>query len=169
MALPQKIKLMNLYNDGESYIGVAKDVSIPKLARKFEGYRAAGMDAEIQVDMGGETPEFEWKTGGLVKQLFRQFGATRHNAILLRFVGSCQSDSTGETMAVEIVMRGRHQEIDPGSAKAGDDTEMSIKTVCSYYKLTMDGEEMVEIDIENMIFTVDGEDILAEHRANLGL
>ena len=75
---------------------------------------------------------------------------------------------TGETSAVEIVVRGRHEEIDFGNQKQGDDTETSVKTIWSYYKLTIDGKVIVEIDIPNMIEIVNGVDLMAKHRANIG-
>jgi P2 family phage contractile tail tube protein len=101
--------------------------------------------------------------------VIRQFGAATVAAIGLRFAGSYQRDDTGETTAVEIVVRGRHEEIDFGNAKAGDDTEVSIKTIWSYYKLTIDGEVVVEIDIPGVVENVGGVDLLAEHRKNIGL
>lgn len=169
MALPSKLKNMNLYNDGVSYIGLVPEVSLPKLVRKLEGYRGGGMDAEIKIDVGGETIEFEWKPGGHISQIFRQFGAITHDALQLRWVGAYQDDSTGNYMTVEIVVRGRHEEIDPGSGKPGDDTEQSVKTICSYYKLTENGVVVIEKDEENLLFIVGGVDRLAGQRNALGI
>lgn len=169
MGLPTKLKNMNLFNDGNSYVGQIAEVSIPKLARKFEGWRGAGMDAEIQIDMGGETIEFEWKPGGQIDQVFTQFGAPTHDALGLRWVGAYQDDATATVKAVEISVRGRHQEIDPGTGKPGDDTEQTVKTICSYYKLSVDGRVLIEKDEANMIFIVNGVDILAAQRAAIGI
>lgn len=44
-----------------------------------------------------------------------------------------------------------------------------MKTRCVYYKLMADGETLIEKDELNMLFIVNGVDILAEHRANLGI
>jgi len=66
-------------------------------------------------------------------------------------------------------MRGRHEEIDFGNAKAGDDTETTVKTIWSYYKLSIDGEVIIEIDIPGVKEIVNGVDMLEKHRANLGL
>ena len=66
-------------------------------------------------------------------------------------------------------MRGRHEEIDFGEATPGEDTEHKISTACTYYKLSVDGEVITEIDFLNFVFTVDGEDLLAEHRKAIGL
>ncbi|MCC2602740.1 phage major tail tube protein [Sphingopyxis yananensis] len=168
MALPHKLKNMNLYNDGVSYLGLVPEVSIPKLARKMEGYRG-NFDAEIPIDMGGEPIEFEWKASGLIEQIYGQFGMTTIDGVQLRWVGGYQDDQTGRYKTVEIVVRGRHGEIDPGSGKPGDDTEESVKTVCVYYKLTVDGRTLIEKDEMNLVFIVNGVDRLAEQRAAIGL
>lgn len=42
MALPRKLKLMNLFIDGVSYLGVVQSVTLPKLTRKLENIAAAG-------------------------------------------------------------------------------------------------------------------------------
>ena len=51
MSLPRKLKNMNLFNEGESYLGEIKTVVLPKLTRKMEDYRGGGMNAPIKVDM----------------------------------------------------------------------------------------------------------------------
>ena len=66
-------------------------------------------------------------------------------------------------------MRGRHEEIDPGSAKPGDATQFKVKTALSYYKLAIDGAAVIEIDFVNMIEIVGGEDRLAGVRSALGI
>lgn len=169
MGLPSKLKNMNLFNDGESYVGQVPEVSIPKVARKMEEYRGGGMDSAIKIDMGGEPVEFEWKAGGHIDQVYRQFGAVTHDAVQLRWMGAYQDDSTGQVLPVEILVRGRHEEIDPGTGKPGDDTEQSIKTIASYYRLTSNGQVLIEIDAINMIFIVDGVDILADQRNAIGI
>ncbi len=87
---------------------------------------------------------------------------------MLRFAGAYQRDDTGEVDAIEVVVRGRHQEIDQGKAKPGDDTEFKFKTVASYYKVSINGAVLVEIDIVNMIEIVNGVDRLADQRRAIG-
>lgn len=169
MGLPAKLKNMNLFNDGVSYIGLVPEVTLPKLTRSMEEYRAGGMDSPIKVDMGGEAMELEWKAGGIIVHAIRQYGATTHDAVMLRFAGAYQSDDSGAVMPVEVVVRGRHEEIDMGSAKPGDDTEHTVKTTLSYYKLVINGRTEIEIDVLNMIFIVNGVDRLAAQRAAVGL
>ena len=168
MALPRKLKNMNLFNDGVSFVGVATEVVLPTLTRKLEEYRGAGMNGPVDADLGMEKLTVEHTYGGIVRELFMQFGITRADGVLLRFAGAYQRDDTGEVDAVEIVVRGRHEEIDMGKGKPGDDTEFKFKTAISYYKLSMNGAVLVEIDVQNMVCIVNGVDRLAELRAAIG-
>lgn len=171
MALPKKLKMMNLFNEGNSYLGQTGEVTLPKLGRKFEDWRGGGMDGNIKWDNGlsDDMIEFAWKLGGIDPLVISQYGAATVSAIGLRFAGSYQRDDTGETTALEMVVRGRHEEIDFGNSKAGDDTELSIKTIWSYLKITIDGEVFIEIDIPGIVFKVKGVDMYEKHRANIGL
>ncbi|WP_129792577.1 phage major tail tube protein [Sphingosinicella sp. CPCC 101087] len=169
MALARKLKNMNLFNDGQSYLGQATTVTLPKLGRVFEDYRAAGMDGPVKIDMGQQPLEMEWTCGGFMSTIFRQYGVVSVDGVMLRWVGAYQNDQTGQVDAVEVVTRGRHEEIDSGEAKPGEDTELKVKSALAYYKLTAAGTELIEIDILNMIMRVGGVDRLAEQRAALGV
>ncbi|RMT70219.1 hypothetical protein ALP29_03639 [Pseudomonas syringae pv. avii] len=171
MAMPRKLKNLNLFNDGNSYLGVAKSVTPPPLGRKMEGYRGGGMNGPVKADLGfsDDGIQLEWKTGGLDLISLRQFGAIKANAVILRFTGSFQQDDTGEMSTVEIVVSGRHETIEFGDAQAGEDTEHSMTTTCSYYKLIVDGEVIIEIDLLNFIETINGVDLLADQRRALGV
>ncbi|WP_409306171.1 phage major tail tube protein [Pectobacterium sp. B1J-3] len=172
MALPRKLKFMNLFNDGMSYMGVATAVTLPKLTRKLENYRGGGMNGTAPIDFGldDDALSMEWTMGGFADEtLLAQYAAPGADAVLLRFTGSYQRDDTGEISAVEVVMRGRHKEMDGGESKQGEDTETKISTQCTYYKLTIDGKEMIEIDTINMIERVNGVDRLEQQRRAIGL
>ncbi|SMQ97119.1 phage major tail tube protein [Xanthomonas fragariae] len=168
MALPKKLKALNLFNDGESYLGQVVEVKLPTLTRKMEEYRGGGMNGPVNIDFGQEKIEVEWKCGGMMRSVLNQYGAISHNAVQLRFAGAYQRDDNGAVDAVEFVVRGRHSEIDPGTGKSGDDTEFSVKTAASYYKLMINGSTVIEIDLMNMIEIVNGVDLLAPHRRAIG-
>lgn len=169
MGLPRKLKNFNLFNDGESYIGEVTSVSLPKLSRKMEEYLAAGMNGPIEVDFGNEKLEMEWTAGGLMPGALTQYGATSHNATVLRFAGAYQNDDTGEVSAVEIIVRGRHREIDMGDAKVGEDTEHKFTTTCSYYKLVVNNETLIEMDFANLKEVIGGKDRLSNIRSAIGI
>lgn len=167
--LPSVLKNFNIFNDGSSYMGIAEDVKLPKLTKKMDEFRGGGMNAPVAIDLGQEKLELEFNCAGFMKQVFKQYGTIKVDGVMLRFAGAYQSDDTGIVQAVEIVVRGRHSEIDPGDAKAGDKGKLGIKSALAYYKLTVDNEVLVEIDIVNMIEIINGVDMLAAQRRAIGL
>ncbi|MBO1564179.1 phage major tail tube protein, partial [Yersinia pseudotuberculosis] len=107
-ALPRKLKFLNVFNDGNSYQGVVESITLPKLNRKFEDFRGGGMNGSAKVDLGlaDGALDVDWTLGGIESEIYKQWGVTKVDGVLLRFAGSYQRDDTGETHAVEIVLRG---------------------------------------------------------------
>lgn len=172
MALPRKLKKFNLFGNGENWIGIAEEFTPPKLSRKFEAYRGGGMPGAANIDMGLDDGalDVEFTMGGYGEEVIGLLGEPKADGTLLRFSGSIQRDDTGETTAVEIVCRGRAKEIDRGTYKAGDNTQTKVSMTCTYYKETINGQVIHEIDTVNLIeIGPDGVDRMAEHRKNIGL
>ncbi len=171
MALPRKLKNLNLFLDGTNYMGIVQSVTLPKLTRKMEAYRGGGMAGAVNVDMGMDDGalDTQWTIGGLEKSLLDQYGDPSVGGRLLRFTGAYQRDDTGEVDAIEVVLRGRHKEIDQGESKPGESSPVTIQTVCSYFKLAINGETQIEVDLLNMVEIVNGVDRQADHRRALGL
>ena len=158
MGLPRKLKDLRLYNDGLRYMGEVGSCTLPKLTRKFEEWKGAGMDAPVKIDMGGEAMEMEFALGGPMVDVLAQYGETDIAGVQLRFVGAWQKDDDSDLDRVEIVIRGRHEEIDMGEAKPGEGGEFKVKTALVYYKLTWNGVTVIEADVLNSILLVGGID-----------
>ena len=65
-------------------------------------------------------------------------------------------------------MIGRPKGFEPATIKPGEgegDTTFAV----DYYKLTIDDEDIIEIDIPNYILKVGGEDVYADVRSALGI
>lgn len=171
MALPRKLKHGNIFMDGENWIGVAEDFTPAKLSQKFEAYRGGGMMGAANIHMGLEDGAIDtsFTFGGAEAALVKRMGLAKIDGVALRFAGSFQRDDTGEIVSVEIVQRGRFKELDRGTFKSGDNTQSKVSMVNTYYKETMNGVVLCEIDLLNMIWIVDGVDLMAEHRKAIGL
>lgn len=169
MALPKKLKDFNLFGDGASWQGQVTELTLPELTRQMEEYRGAGMDGTVELDFGQELITFEWTAGGLIADIFDNYATPIHDTNLLRFTGAYESDETGEITPVEIVVRGRHKTIAMGDVSAGEDNTLQVTTTCSYYKLLVDGEEVLEIDVPGYVMRVRGQDRLAQRRGALGI
>lgn len=166
--LPRKLKNMNLFNEGNAFLGQIAELTPPKVSHTMEDWRGGGMLGAVKIDHGLEALEFEWTIGGFSNQVIGQMGITQIDGVLIRALGAFQAEDTGAVSSVELVMRGRHQELDFGNWKPGDDTEKKVKTVLTYYKVIVDGSELLEIDVIAGIYRVNGIDRYAEIRAAIG-
>ena len=169
MGMPRKLKGFNLFHNGTNFVGETKEIQLPKLTRKMEDYQGGGMSGPIKVDFGQEGIQLEWTCGGFMRSVLGQYAITKHDGVLLRFAGGYQSEDSTNVDAIEIVIRGRHSEIDPGTAKSKEDTAFKVTTVASYYKLSVNGQDVIEIDFVNMIEKVNGNDLFAALRNAIGL
>lgn len=171
MALPRKLKHLNLFGDGQNWLGVAEEFTPAKLTRKFEKYRGGGMPGAADIDMGldDDALAVEFTLGGYESQLIKQMSTSKIDGVMLRFAGSFQRDDTGEVQPVEIVCRGRYKELDRGTYKVGDNSQTKASMTCTYYKETAGGEVLIEIDTVNSIEIINGVDMMAAHRKAIGI
>ncbi len=131
MALPRKLKHLNLFNDGNNWQGIVESLTLPKFTRKYEKYRGGGMPGAVDVDLGLDDSalDTEFSIGGTELLLFKQMGKATVDGIQLRFTGSIQRDDTGEVQAVELVVRGRHKEVDSGEWKTGESNTTKVTSM----------------------------------------
>jgi len=162
------LKNMNLFVDGRGYAGVVDEITPPKLTMKTEEHRAGGMDAPIELDMGMEKLEASYSLSKYDTEVLGLFGLAPGNLVPHTFRGAVESED-GTVKAVVIQLRGKMRETDPGSWKPGEKAQLKAAISVRYYKLTVDGVDVHEIDIENMIRKINGVDQLAAQRAALGM
>ena len=169
MGMPRTLKDMMLFNEGLAYIGQVSSVTLPTLSRKMEEWRGGGMGGVAEMDMGLEAMELKSTFGGPMRDILRQFGVTAANGVYLRFAGAYQDDDTSAVDSVEVIVRGRHKEIEMGDQKVGEAGEFSVPPSIVYYKLVWNGRTEIEIDVLAGIEIIDGIDRRAEIRAALGI
>jgi P2 family phage contractile tail tube protein len=171
MALPAKLKNFNIFVDGTSMIGVAQELTLPKLTQKLIAYRGGGMMASVNVELGFDDGalDMDISVGGLVVDLLKQMGTITADGMQLRFVGAYQDDSDASYKSCTIQTRGRFTEVDWGTAKVGEDTTHKYMLKNTYVKITVDDETVFEVDALNMIWVVGGVDKMADLRKAMGL
>lgn len=165
--IPKILKNFNLFIDGRGYVGKVEEVNLPKLNIKTEEFRAGGMDAPAMIDMGVEKLEGSFTLLEYDKDVLKQFGLVGGNAVQVTLRGALQDDTTVSAMVVKL--RGMYTEMDMGKLSAGEKGTMQCTIACRYYSLEMDGEKLIEIDIDNMTRVIGGQDKLAEVRKALGI
>ena len=162
------LKNVKLLVDGRGYAGQVAEVNLPKLNIKMEEHRDGGMDAPAEVDMGMEKLEADFSTSNIDAELLRSWGLAPGNLVPLTVRGALESED-GTVSPVTCQLRGQVKGIDHGTWKTGEKVPLKVMMAVRYYKYQHDGEDLIEIDVDNMIRMVNGVDRLAEQRAALGI
>jgi P2 family phage contractile tail tube protein len=160
------LKNFNFFAEAESFIGVALELTPPKIVVASEEFRAAGMDAPITIDMGLEHMTAEVKFGSYVKQMEAMVGSLTPFQFTAR--GAFQADD-GTVKAVVIKMTAKVHEGDQGTWKAGEKSENAFTLHLQYYQHSVDKEVLHEFDILNGKRVVNGVDQTEAIRRALGV
>jgi P2 family phage contractile tail tube protein len=167
--LPRTLKNFNTFVDTHSWAGVAESITIPKITKKTEDYRGAGMIGDVALAMGYEKLEGEVKYAGFDVKQYRQLGVCGTSDLPVRYVGVYERQDNCTTQNVEIYMRGQALELDPGDSKNGERTEITMTYNYSYYRMEVDGVVQVELDYINGIERFGDTDVAEAIRELLGL
>ncbi|AIL13673.1 major tail tube protein (plasmid) [Candidatus Paracaedimonas acanthamoebae] len=165
--IPKTLKNFNLYIDGRGYAGRVEEINLPKLSIKTEEYRAGGMDMPVEIDMGMQKLESSITLSEYDDEVLKLFG-THDNKPNVNFRGAME-DGSGKVTPVLIALNGKWRDLDFGNWRSGDKATLKIEVIAHYYRLEIDGKELIEIDIENMVRKINGEDQLKPIRDALGI
>lgn len=164
----QVLKNLNVFVDGRGYAGQIEEINLPKLTVKTEDFRAGGMDAPMELDMGMEKLETDFSLIGYDKDILSLFGFVVPATVALTFRGALEN-ADGTITAFVCKMRGNIREIDLGTSKAGDKPAMKVTMGLVYHYIEHGGTPVVEVDVVNMVRMIGGVDKLAAVRAAIGI
>nr|WP_281508793.1 phage major tail tube protein [Wolbachia endosymbiont (group B) of Pandemis cinnamomeana] len=123
----------------------------------------------VSIDMGMEKLEADFTFAEYDSELFRLFGLINGNSVSLTLRGGMQGSGSNEVEGVIINLRGIFKEFDFGSWKPAEKATLKCTVAAHYYKLTIGGNELIEIDAENMIRKINGVDQMALLQTVLGI
>lgn len=168
MALPRQIKNYNLFVNGVSYAGKVTEATIPAIKIKTEEHRAGGMDAPVDIDMGMEKLTGKFTLTDYNVDLVKRLGALAVDTpIVFRQAIQAQGEATAQAVSVKLTGALTSREV--GTLKAGDTVPVNFEFTANTYVETINGEEVVNIDVINMKRVIGGTDQLASMRAALGM
>lgn len=167
--LPRTLKNFNVFVDTHSWAGVAESVTIPKITKKTEDYRGAGMIGDIALSFGYEKLEGEVVYAGFDVKQYRQLGVCGTSDLPVRYVGMYERQDNCTTQIVEIYTRGQAIELDPGDSKNGEKTEIKMSYNYTYYRMEVDGVVEVELDFINGVERFGETDLAQSIKDLLGL
>ncbi|AZB63856.1 phage major tail tube protein [Cereibacter sphaeroides] len=168
MAARDILKNFAAFIDGRGYAGQATSVSPPDLSIMTEDFRAGGMDGPVALDMGQEALESSIVLSAYSADVLPLWGVGNGLSVPMTLRGALESYD-GTVKPVEINQRGIITTIARGEWTPGQVAPLTITIRLDYYKETVGGVLMHEIDLVNMIRIVAGVDRLAAQRAALGI
>ena len=161
----------NVYVNNASKHGQASEITPPTVTALMSDYKAMGMVGSIELFNGFDKLETTIKWTYPDNETQKAFANFLKPVDLMIRSNKAEYDSGGinEDKPIVMYVKGYPKAHPAGTYKAKEDTELENTLTVQYYKLEIDGEEIIEIDVLNNIYKVGGEDLLATRRENLGL
>lgn len=161
----------NVYVNNVSKHGQASEVTAPDVSYIMNEYNSLGMFGTATFASGIEAMEatIKWTYPDNDAQisLANPFEAVD---IMVRSSKAVYSGSgLEEEQPIAMYIRGFSKKHPGGAFKGKEDAELESTIAVNYYKLEIDLEEIIEVDTINNIFKINGEDMLAERKTNLGI
>ena len=160
---PKKIKNFNAFLDGTSFVGRVIEGNLPTLASKNSEYRGGGIEGSVDVDMGLEKMELGATMSEWDPSIWNNFGHVRQIVMRAADMGEDNFEARDHVFTV----RGRWNKIEPDALKPSEDANIKLMCNVIYFKVELQGRELVEIDVENMVRRINGFDQMASMRAAL--
>lgn len=134
-----------LWADRESQLGQVGDITPPALQEKMEEIRNAGMIKPREVSLGHEKLEFSFKMPAINPEIILLYGLKAGTETPFMITGALVDEDGTEHSAV-LTIRGKLKGADMGTLKPGDMSETDLQCSVNYYKLEVDGDEIIEMD-----------------------
>ena len=161
----------NIYVDGGSLLGKAEEINLPDVKHMMTEHKALGMIGKVELWSGIDKLEAKIKWNSFYQDVMRKF-ANPFAAMNLQVRSSLENyTSAGRTSQTPVVVyiTGMSKNFPTGNYKQHDNVESESNLTVTYVKMVIGGEAVMEIDVLANIFKVDGVDIMAEYRDNLGI
>lgn len=174
--MAQKIKIgrltnANIYMEGGSLLGRVSEFNCPTLVYKQAEHNALGLNGTIEYYAGIDKMEGSMKWNSYYPEIMKKM-ANPFKAIRIQVRGNLEEYQGGgrEGQAPAVVfLTIQPKDFPLGNFQQHENVELETNYGCTYVRMEIGGEVITEVDVESNIFKVDGEDLLATFRQNLGI
>jgi P2 family phage contractile tail tube protein len=162
----------SIYVAGASLVGMAEEVGVPEIMAITSEYKGLGMASQIKLPTGGFQPaEFTMKLKSYYPKVMAKAG-NPYKGVQIQVRSSIDTYGNGGLVSQKklvTLMTVLFTKLPSGgSIKNNERAEINAMGSVLYFKQTVDDEDIIEIDFMNNIFKLNGDDILADWRANHG-
>jgi P2 family phage contractile tail tube protein len=161
----------NVYCEDKSMLGRAEEITLPEVNFTMTDHKALGMIGVRQFPNGIDKLEGKIKWNSFYDDAFKKF-ANPFKALRLMVRASVKIWEGGDLVDEKpyvVYLTVQTKKTPLGGFKQNDQVELENDISCTYIKVEYDGQLMMEVDVDNNIYNVAGEDLLATYRANLGI
>lgn len=166
-----KLTGANVYLEDGSLLGQVAEVTLPGVKQHVEKHEGLGMVGAIELPDQVEEMKATLKWNAFYEDALARLGHPNRRS-LLTFRGNLQKHSPrgleAEVAAVAVLLVAT-SELKPDAVKMQGGMPLTDELSVHYYKLTVGGRELIEIDPWNSLYRVDGVDIRSDYRSNLGI
>ena len=158
MALaPQILKKFSVAVDGKGYLGLADEITLPKVTVKTREV-SAGLAAPLELDVG----QLEKMEGSMVlleynAEMMKLLGGWDGETVTLVARGAIQAQGKAPQQ-VKVTLSGFFREIDMGNWKDGEESKLTLQYTVQKYNLEINKSTIYNIDLYNDIRTINGHD-----------
>lgn len=165
----KRVTNANVYVDGNSLLGKSEEVSLPDVKYKTADHNGLGMIGDVEFFSGIEKMEAKIKWNSFYEDVLLKV-ANPFVPLSMQIRSSIETYGSAGRSEKPLVayITGQSKNFPAGNFKKHDNVESESTFSVTYYKLVIDGKDIIEIDVLSNIYKVNGVDILAEYRANIG-
>ena len=167
--VPEVINDYNVYGqDGLLLIGLADEITLPKISSKKTTLSGSGILGEIDAPVPGqiESSEMQIKWNHLYSHAARMMNPNETVQITIRAAQQTANKEGGVVYkGLRIVCSGHPKEIDLGTLKRGDTMGATTTLELLTYKVEVDSQVIFDIDKLGGKYVVNGVDLRAEINA----
>lgn len=171
MIKTMKLRDANVYVNSTSTHGQSTEITLPEIIPSKNEYKALGMVGVRKFFTGFDAMECSIKWNSPENEV--AIACSNPLEVVNLMIRSSRDVYEGGNLVrqepVVFFVKGTPANIPLGTLKPKEDTETETKLDLTYIKWVQNGVEILELDIDNNIFVVGGEDLLATYRENLGL
>ena len=167
--IPTVLNNFNTYGNGRKYVGVAAEVSLPSFENMTETIDGAGIAGEIEEAIEGAFGSLETET--TFQNISREYFDFITQTGNVTYRGSMQvlntATQTNDYEGLVITTRGKVKSFELGSLKKGGKGEPKVVRELTYVKIAIGGVNVLELDKFNMIWKLNGVDLLQKIRSQI--
>lgn len=160
----------NVYLNGNNLLGQAAEINLPEIKHMMSEHQALGMVGKVELFAGIDKMEAKIKWNSFYADTIKSV-ANPTVALQLQCRGNVETyEAAGRTdqKAAVCYFTGFAKNIPTGNFKQHDNVELETMFTVTYVKLEIGAVVLYELDVLSNTFKVNGVDILADYKANIG-